>query len=498
MKKWISLLLALLMAFSVLAVTALAEDPEEPEGAEKKFVIDGQLDEWYRDDEWAVDNGFYYYFKGMDDTMLDVISKDPKFENGQMDLPSFDENVEVYIYVAYDDHYAYFYVDVYDENIADRVVDADGNEVPGGDGKPQQFSQYIENIDFYVDTDPGSCDGKFFENEASKIDADTHFRMIAHNMWIGDCQGATTAGGKYTLAEETDNDPASYFKNQANVMPFQHKDESGKLIGFGCEARFPLAYYYGNTDYTDVYFNIAVCQHVTKDHIVCAITTGKRWWLAYDTGKTVSFDEESILPENNPFFNKPDFDVVNAAAFDAAVEALPAPADVKRSDAKAIEAARALYEKLTERGKELATKLADLEAVEEAFNALPDPDVEAAAAVESAIDALPAAADVTPDDEEAINGARNAYNALNDKAKSMVKNLKKLTDAEEALAAQMVRGDVNGDKTTDARDALLVLKAAVGKEKLTDAQKKVADLNGDQLINATDALVILKIAVGKA
>ncbi len=59
-------------------------------------------------------------------------------------------------------------------------------------------------------------------------------------------------------------------------------------------------------------------------------------------------------------------------------------------------------------------------------------------------------------------------------------------------------GDVDGNGVTDARDALLVLKHAVGKGKLTDAQKAIADLNGDSKIDAVDALIILKIAVGKA
>ncbi len=58
-------------------------------------------------------------------------------------------------------------------------------------------------------------------------------------------------------------------------------------------------------------------------------------------------------------------------------------------------------------------------------------------------------------------------------------------------------GDVNGDKSVDAKDALTVLKTAVGKQELTDQQKITADVSGDSKINATDALYILQYSVGK-
>lgn len=58
-------------------------------------------------------------------------------------------------------------------------------------------------------------------------------------------------------------------------------------------------------------------------------------------------------------------------------------------------------------------------------------------------------------------------------------------------------GDVNGDQGIDAKDALAVLKNAVGKEEFTDQQKVIADVNSDKSIDAKDALDILKFAVGK-
>lgn len=58
-------------------------------------------------------------------------------------------------------------------------------------------------------------------------------------------------------------------------------------------------------------------------------------------------------------------------------------------------------------------------------------------------------------------------------------------------------GDVNNDGKIDAKDALEVLKAAVGKGELTPTQQVLSELNGDGQINAKDALLILKRAVKK-
>ena len=58
-------------------------------------------------------------------------------------------------------------------------------------------------------------------------------------------------------------------------------------------------------------------------------------------------------------------------------------------------------------------------------------------------------------------------------------------------------GDVNADQAIDAKDALAVLKNAVGKETFTDVQIIVANVNVDEAINAKDALDVLKFAVNK-
>ena len=66
-----------------------------------------------------------------------------------------------------------------------------------------------------------------------------------------------------------------------------------------------------------------------------------------------------------------------------------------------------------------------------------------------------------------------------------------------SFSADIAYGDVNGDESINAKDALEVLKAAVNKITLNEEQKLSADVNEDEAINAKDALEILKYAVSK-
>lgn len=60
----------------------------------------------------------------------------------------------------------------------------------------------------------------------------------------------------------------------------------------------------------------------------------------------------------------------------------------------------------------------------------------------------------------------------------------------------VVIGDVNGDGTISAEDALIILKHVVGLETLTGDALINADVNGDKAISAEDALDVLKRVVG--
>ncbi len=56
-------------------------------------------------------------------------------------------------------------------------------------------------------------------------------------------------------------------------------------------------------------------------------------------------------------------------------------------------------------------------------------------------------------------------------------------------------GDLNGDKTINAKDALSILKFAVGKQQFSEIQQILGNVNVDQKIDAKDALDVLKLSV---
>ena len=58
-------------------------------------------------------------------------------------------------------------------------------------------------------------------------------------------------------------------------------------------------------------------------------------------------------------------------------------------------------------------------------------------------------------------------------------------------------GDLDANQEVNAKDALSVLKNAVGKQEFNEVETLLADVNLDTAVNAKDALEILKYAVGK-
>lgn len=57
-------------------------------------------------------------------------------------------------------------------------------------------------------------------------------------------------------------------------------------------------------------------------------------------------------------------------------------------------------------------------------------------------------------------------------------------------------GDVNGDGTVSARDALMILRYAMGVGTIDDIYLPYADMNGDNDITSYDALIVLRISMG--
>ena len=183
-------------------------------------------------------------------------------------------------------------------------------------------------------------------------------------------------------------------------------------------------------------------------------------------------------------------DINAAAAVDALIDALTSP--YVRAD---VEAARAAYDNLTETQKQLVTGLLDLEAAEAGLV-----DQALAQAVELLINTL-----TTPYDSDAVQTARDAYDALTETQQALVTNYQALLDAEQALAdsdaaaavdalidalsAPYVRADVEAARTaydnlTEAQQALVT-----GLAELEAAEQALADINAAAAVDALiDAL----------
>ena len=184
---------------------------------------------------------------------------------------------------------------------------------------------------------------------------------------------------------------------------------------------------------------------------------------------------------------------------------LPDTENVETTDKEIIEAARAAYDELTDDQKakvseEALKKLTDAEA---ALAAAEKEAADQAAAddVTALIEKLPSAEDVTTADKAAIEEVRKNYDALTEdqKAKVSDETLKKLTDAEEALAAaekeaadQAAADDVTAlvEKLPAAKDVKTADKAAIeaarkAYDALTEDQK--AKVSADTLKKLTDA-----------
>ena len=169
-----------------------------------------------------------------------------------------------------------------------------------------------------------------------------------------------------------------------------------------------------------------------------------------------------------------------AEAVDALIDAI---GEVEYTDEckEKIDAARDAYEELTDDQKELVTKYDDLVAAEEAYAKLVE-DTEKANEVEELIDAI-GEVEYTPECKELIDAARDAYEELTEDQQALVENYQDLVDAEEAYAeleadhqaAEEVEGLIEAigevEYTPECEEAIDAAREAY--EALTDAQKEL-------------------------
>ena len=170
------------------------------------------------------------------------------------------------------------------------------------------------------------------------------------------------------------------------------------------------------------------------------------------------------------------------------------PESVGMADKKAVQAARSAYEALSADQKALVKNLNKLIKAEEDLE-----DLDAAQKVMSMIKDLPV--DVALEDEQAIEDARSAYQALTEKQKKLVLNLYLLERAEQTIeekkAVQAVEDAINALPETITKEDSEAIKAArAAYNQLSPELRKQVE-NLDKLIRAEKALRALRKSFGK-
>ena len=190
------------------------------------------------------------------------------------------------------------------------------------------------------------------------------------------------------------------------------------------------------------------------------------------------------------------------------------PDSVTLEDETTVTSARTLYDQLTQDQKNLVDNYQKLTDAETTIAQLKQELAEnqaAAQKVTDMINALPSTDALTLDDKTDVEAAREAYNALNEKAKAMVsdQNVSKLTAAESRIvqlekeaadqaAAQTVIDQINALPSVDAitiDDEGVISDARAAYDGLTDDQKAIVDASGatTTLQNAETRLAEVKL-----
>jgi len=239
-----------------------------------------------------------------------------------------------------------------------------------------------------------------------------------------------------------------------------------------------------------------------------ALTDDQKGLVDGDTMKTLD-DAEAALDAAKKTAEKAAEDQAAADAVKKAINDLPAAENVTVDDTDAIAAVREAFEALTDDQKGLVDgdtmkKLDDAEAALDTAKKAAEKAAEdqaAADAVKNAINALPAAENITKDDAEAIDNARKLFDNLTEDQKALIdpEVIKKLTDGEAAVAAisEFIKGDVNGDAKININDLTKIAAHVKGKKLLTEEEQMRADVNGDGKLDINDISKIAAHIKGK-
>ena len=425
MKKLLALVLAVVTAFSLVGVPAVAEGEEQP-----LIVVDGIKDQAY-DDFRSVDHSYWDFFVNNTDT-TEVVDPD---------------RVRNHVWFTWDDDYIYLYfqaVNKYEE----LYQPYEGEERPAGG------TYFYEVVNLYLDTYPSAGYASLCSQGATNSDGtpaicdhfccssknseQENYRLMARYVpgWDEWYNYYESNEGMFMTFEEFsdlrgedyEDLEMMYDKTNGDCQAVGFIDYENKTYGF--EVKYPRV---EGEDYFQFNISNDINEYVYEEEgpeLPYKLSFCPAWWL----------NSEGLL---EIWFA----DYPNGGEIPAEVNA------ILRMRGELPEK----VEELTLENKEAVLKLN-----EEFSQLIPEHK-------ERALSEL-------PDLEEYLQASVDRVNTLD-----YLANL----------------GDVNKDENINANDALIALRAAVGKTQLDDASVIRADVNGDAAVNAKDALEMLQFAVQK-
>ncbi len=376
------------------------------------FVVDGKLDEFYKEDDGNM-NVFHYSSQNGD---IDTF-----YANGGWDNYFDDVDHHVDFWTAYDETYMYFYV---------RSFDTDLNNT--GDGNRNDSIALYLDPDYMSRSISNNPEGPFYVQCDDPNQGDMKFRLHGHDLSLDDMSPhAKVFMGNLTVAE--------YLSNPSNFNAFYFdEDQDGNNDGYGFEVRIPRC-----EDESNCYAVNIACGSYRADYSQqYTYSFGKAWWMDYSSMVLYEFNDDY-----NPFFNDGPYEDPNkvaAEAVDALINAIPET--VTAADRAAIEAARKAYDALTPLQKVFVTGLEKLEKAEK--------DLEKVDPNGGNDDPTPPVDTVRGDVDG--DGKTSAADAL--------EVLKFVVGKIQLTAEQKEIANLNGDSGIGADDALVILRIVVGKE----------------------------------
>ncbi len=443
MKKLLAMLLAIVMTLSLVSVMALAE------GEQPTIVIDGKKDEAYTDYRSVGQNYWYFYSDNTNTT--DVV--DP-------------ERVKNHAWFTWDDNFIYIYFEAVSQ-YEDLYVAPEGAKTLND--LPSREVQYFEQINLYLDTNP-SADyyAPHQGQDANNPDDDycNHFHCNAN------------------AAGESGEEESKYYRLMARYTPsinywnnYYRADEGmfmtyDEFYAWRCDP--------SSRAYDERYIDDPMAWYMKENG--AAEAAG---FIDYETNTYGMEVKYPRYPGEDHF----QFNIVN---------------DVNAYEWEEFGPELAYTQAFCGAWWMNADEMVDIYFEDYEIDDVP---AEVKAIIRMRGELPETVEELTEEHKDAVLNLNHEFNQLSDENKEIALEQAELEGIEDYLLAAVDRvnvfeylrnlGNVNGDERVDANDALVVLRAAVGKVHLSDADIARADVTGDAAVNAKDALEMLQFSVGK-